>query len=212
MAAVNLSGDNEFSRHCSRVVPHCPFLGPSARIGALHVRTVHLSGEDLAAESFYALVEETERFRIARRAMKSRTKAALLCHNLILSPPASHEGEPRDLFDWPHYIARLLYTDVGILFGKFWQGEMDVAKDGTALPSPPVSFWSIRSKVERRDVRFFEWTPSLLARHVAAQDDEGHDPHARFGVALTASEMRAKRYYETVMAWARQRLDAEATG
>lgn len=147
----------EIQGYLDSIESFCPFLRPARRKGVLLWSDYEL-GENPQRELFYLGVVHTE---ILRRERKGNL---LLSENLIVR--AAVGG--RDLFDWPHWFLKLLYTKMSVMFGKFWEGEMDTARDGRPIPIPPVNFLSIRSAVKPIDKRFF--TGDLVDIHLESED------------------------------------------
>ena len=208
---LRLDEDDAFARYCQTVTAFCPFLLPSVRAGATYVRRATVNGtsvESLQADLFYMLVAETEHFRLVRRNTLCVRRKALLCLNVVFELPEAADVHCAELLGWPHYLAKLLYTDQAILFGKFHKGEKDFARNGEPLPEPPVNFWSIRSRVENLDRRFFDKTPELTDLHINGSDD-GKNVHAQFGLGveeIAITRMREIGYYEKVLSWGREQL------
>jgi len=204
---VDFSENDPFCEYCSTLTSFCPFLEPAYQQKVLYQDVYQLPAAPLhrlEAEIFYLGVVHTENFRHQRRGLL-HPQQALLCHNLILVP--SSNGERHDgkmLLAWPHYLLKVLYTKVNIMFGKFWEGEREVSRNGQDIPPPPLHFLSIRSGVKSRDPYFFkEKTPQLLDELISGEDD-GHDVHEQIGFqGCTSSieDMRAVDYYSIVRAW-----------
>jgi len=183
--AIRFSSGEPFAQYCSAIATtFCPFLGPSEQLGTLLQTHVHIPAkcEEEANELITcAVIARAEALRKRRRTLSPR-QALLACDNLIISvEPELTQFEGHPLLDWPHYLAKSLYTGVGLLFGKFWASENDVSIKGIPIPPPPVSmFISIRSAVRERDARFFDQSPELLQSYLTAIDDGrnvhlGHD-------------------------------------
>ncbi len=135
----------------------CPFLAPAHQSGlvsffrcSLNAGTVEAAQEALTL----ALVVHTEHFRERRRRATGRT-AALLCDNVVVLLPNLRRNQHKAVLELPHWYCKVMYTSDAILFGKFWTGERDIAKDGSPLPIPPLTFVSLRSAVRTLDGRFF---------------------------------------------------------
>ncbi|MEV6731341.1 hypothetical protein [Streptomyces sp. NPDC051364] len=116
---------------------------------------------DIEGALFAAAVVCAERVRILSKGQRGY----LVCENLVV------RGASRRHLDWPHWALKNLYSGVGLMFGKFWEGEEDTSRHGGDLPVPPVTFLSIRPAVRPRDPQFLHNTPVLADTIRDAQDD-----------------------------------------
>ncbi|TYR78271.1 hypothetical protein FZC66_20110 [Priestia megaterium] len=210
----NLQDDqNHFNDYCSAITSFCPFLQPAIQHGALFQQTILLPNTtqlEIEEEIFYNAVMQVERFRNQRKLTASREKKLLLCYNLIFIPPTSQDAINGEKYiTWPHYLLKLLYTKVGIMFGKFWLGEEGISRDGRSIPSPTCTFISIRSVVKNRDPYFFEKTPELVNSLIESIDD-GRNVHNELGLQRINFEsldsMRCSDYYSKVKRWGNEIL------
>jgi len=156
----------------------CPYLTPSSERGATRYTTLKSqtsSLEDAEKIIFASSLALTELLRARRATAGSRgVRPPLLCENALFVFPNIADESWKCLLDWPHWVLKFRYTEVGILFGKFVKGGIEQARDGRRqLPSPPCSFISVRESVRARDPQFFTrgaWLlPALEASHDSGQ-------------------------------------------
>jgi hypothetical protein len=204
----------------------CPFVEPAQEEGILLVSEYYLKENDaqsLEEAIFYTGVLHTELLRKERRVQKTRKSHDLFSENILFHLPENAEVVGPELFAWPHWLLKLLYTKVSIMFGKFWEGEQDASRDGREIPVPPNNFLSIRSAIKPIDVRFFMKAPQLTDEYVHSCDSgesvfdqvvgieapkaiikaESLDPLQVTGelfVQLVA-EMRTTRFYAKLRLW-----------
>ncbi|MFF8566600.1 hypothetical protein ACF06N_16750 [Streptomyces albidoflavus] len=158
----------DVARYLERMSVHCPYLAPSAE-RELTTWTVYQAAGDrdaVEAELFHACAREAERLRTLLR----RPYGLLRCENVVLLgevPGVSH----RDLFAWPHWALKNLYSSVGIMFGKFCAGEEEDTRSGARTPAAPVSFLPVRAAIRRRDPYFLRAEPDLATALATAHDD-----------------------------------------
>jgi len=137
----------------------CPYIEPSATKECTAYSVVHSDTRDkdeaerIVFASGYALCELLRRKRSHH---SSGQRAPLLCENVLFLFPHIDEALGKELLGWPHWVLKCRYTQLGILFGKFWKNARETAKDGRDLPVPPCHFISVRESVRARDPRFFE--------------------------------------------------------
>lgn len=173
---IKFSSGQPFAKYCSAIAEtFCPFLAPAEQLGSLFQTPIHIPAKSAAEANeliTYAVVARAESLRRWRRDATPR-QALLACDNLVFSLEpelAGMVGHP--LLDWPHYLGKSLFTEVGLLFGKFWATEVDVSVSGIPIPPPPVPmFISIRSAIRERDARFFDGSPELLQAYLNSIDD-----------------------------------------
>ncbi|MGH8929331.1 MAG: hypothetical protein ACRDZO_01515 [Egibacteraceae bacterium] len=162
-------------------------------------------GTAVEEEIFSLGVIHTEAFRLKRRG-NGAGERVLLCDNLVLAPAHPDTGwHGQELLAWPHWVLKCLYTRVGVMFGKFWAGEVAAARNGLEIPSPPCDFLSIRSAVKAKDPRFFTKAEDLVDDLVTA-NDTGQNVHKPFTTLdpadFTLESLHQIRYYDIVRAWA----------
>lgn len=162
--------------YCRSIGEHyCPYVMPALQQKVLYFTEYRCVGENLTylqQKLFYTGLLHTELLRQERVQQKTKLKAALLCENVVFHLGTNGESiDGRELFDWPHWCLKILYTEVGILFGKFWQGEEDFTRDGRSIPKPPCHILSIRSAVKAVDHRFFQKAPDLHPEFEQSRDD-----------------------------------------
>ena len=152
----------------------CPYIGPSTKSNAMRNTVYELDeSEGLEASIFYLGFLHTEIMRDARFKDPSRV-AVLSCDNLIFRFQSEETVDGRALFAWPHWLLKIHYTEVGVLFGKFWLGEQEESKAGVPIPPPPYHILSVRSAIIKRDPKFFQKAPGLLG-DLLESDDDGRD-------------------------------------
>lgn len=128
------------------------------------------AAEQIIFACAYAL---TELLRTKRRSDTRKTRAPLLCENVLFIFPylGDDEAVGKALLAWPHYVLKSKYTQLGILFGKFGKNAQEISREGRHLPVPPCHFISIRENVPAKDLQFFQKTDWLLPALESAQDD-----------------------------------------
>ena len=137
----------------------CPYIEPSATKECTTYTVVHSDtnkkeeAEGIVFASGYALCEL---LRQKRSLLSSGQRAPLLCENVLFLFPHIEDALGKELLGWPHWVLKCRYTQLGVLFGKFWKSARETAKDGRDLPVPPCHFISVRESVRARDPRFFE--------------------------------------------------------
>lgn len=137
----------------------CPYIEPSIAKSSTTYTVVCSDTEDrgVAEEiifaSGYALCEL---LRSKRVRSVSGQRAPLLCENVLFLFPHIDDALGKELLGWPHWVLKCRYTQLGILFGKFWKNARETSKDGRDLPIPPCHFISVRESVRAKDPRFFE--------------------------------------------------------
>ncbi|MCZ2526980.1 DUF6875 domain-containing protein [Streptomyces sp. HB2AG] len=158
----------DISDYVQQMTAHCPYLAPSLRQG-LTAWTVYRADGDaeaVQAELFHAGVRAAEWLR----PLLNRPHGLLRCENIVLLgsvPGARH----REVMAWPHWALKNLYGPVGVMFGKFYEGEEEVTAAGARIPAAPASFLPVRAAVRNRDPHFLRATPDLAAALAAAEDD-----------------------------------------
>lgn len=140
-------------------VNFCPYIEPSMTRECTTYTVVHSNTKDketaerIVFASGYALCEL---LRNKRLLFSSGQRAPLLCENVLFLFPNVDDALGKELLGWPHWVLKCRYTQLGVLFGKFWKNAHEEAKDGRDLPIPPCHFISVRESVRARDPRFFE--------------------------------------------------------
>ncbi|MFI8515011.1 DUF6875 domain-containing protein [Streptomyces sp. NPDC085460] len=154
-----------------RTTAHCPYLGPSVERGLTSWTVYGVDGDAGAveAELFHAGAAAAERLRPLIR----QPHGFLRCENVVLLGETPGVGH-RALLAWPHWALKNLYGPVGIMVGKFHEGEEEISAAGDRLPAAPVSFLAVRAAVRRRDPRLLRSTPDLAAA-LGVADDDGRD-------------------------------------
>jgi hypothetical protein len=189
----------------------CPFVKPAAAHGVLTFsdytadELAAISGGDVAAGLFYISVVHTERLRQRRLALwqsGQAASAALICDNLaVVGSEALDWRADKDIVDWPHYLLKSLYSEVGLMFGKFWTSEQGTSLDGRPIPTTPATFLSIRSAIRLRDPALLRKQTDFadLIRHAA--EDRQDVLGQRIGIQRkdAAAQLLAKGNYYTLL-------------
>lgn len=158
----------DITGYVQRMTAFCPYLAPSLARGHTTWTVYRAVGDAAAveAEIFHAGVQAAERVRF----FLLRSHESWRCENVVILgevPGTRH----RDVMAWPHWALKHLYGPVGLMFGKFYEGEEEMTGAGTRIPAAPVSFLPVRAAVRRRDHRFLGATPALAAALATASDD-----------------------------------------
>ena len=176
----------------------CPFIRPSTRAQSMRTSVYELSGvgDRVELSMFYLGLLHTEILRRTRFQAPPR-RAVLACENLIFRFDGEDQVDGESLFAWPHWLLKTRYTNVGVMFGKFWLGEEADSRLGQPIPAPPYHILSIRSAVIKRDPQFFHKAPGLLG-DLLTSDDDGRDIMGlnELPVALPESEWTATMVQE----------------
>jgi len=173
--STDLTGRPAFMEYANKIGDgFCSFVQPAQQKSVLFFSEYELKAlelEDLQAAIFCLGFIHTELLRKGRRQQTTRMLHDLFCENTIfyLSPEVKIGGP--ELFGWPHWLLKLLYTKFSILFGKFWKDEQDTSRSGRAIPPPPDHFLSIRSAIKPTDARFFSLAPQLTGIYLTSCDD-----------------------------------------
>lgn len=149
----------------------CPYLRKSSQLGLTKYTEYDLIGlGDWEELSFsYALIHSEILRR--NRQKESGTKKILMCENLLFKVGEKDIVQREMFFQWTHWALKTLYTEKGLLFGKFWPEEQIHSIGGDLIPDPPLIFLSIRSTVGDADAKFFDIAPKLMDSHKSATDD-----------------------------------------
>ncbi|EOO08756.1 hypothetical protein [Bacillus cereus] len=215
---VKFTNDDNFSKYSLEISDKfCPYLKPAEKNNVLHLTEYKLSGnhmEELQEEIFYYGVIHTEELRRFRQNNKNSPKGILICENLkFISPPMFNEIDGEELFSWPHWLLKILYTKSGVMFGKFWIGEKTISRSGDKIPEPPCHFLSIRSVIKERDPYFFSKAPELLPQLIHSIDngENVHTPLLPAGCDIFSMEsMKKYKYFSIVLCWAQEQLNRKA--
>jgi hypothetical protein len=198
----------------------CPFIASSVAQDVLAFsdytldELTEIGRGDPAAGLFYVGVVHAERLRQRRMTFwraDQPAPAALICDNLTLVDSETLSWRSaKDIVDWPHYLLKWLYSEVGLMFGKFWTNEEGRSLKDRPIPTTPVTFLSIRSAVRLRD-------PALLKEQTEFADlirdaeDDGQDMLARrIGVPGhgASAELLARGNYFTLAKEAMQLMQS----
>lgn len=209
---IKFNESNIFSRYCAEIADgFCPFLSSAEEQEVLFASYYDLNGNsisDLQENMFYCGIIEIERFRQFRKECLNNRERNLACQNIIFEFSQKFDGlDGKKLFGWPHYLLKVLYTQVGIMLGKFWIKEKDVGRNGLEIPEPPCYFLSIRSVVKSRDSLFFNEDKFLLPALLESKD-KGQNVH-KFLLpkecdVSSAESMRKHHYYQHVKDWVKR--------
>jgi hypothetical protein len=156
----------------------CPFLRPAIDKGLCKFVTYDIASHSLEGAQeflFCAGLVHTDHMRATRRDLGKLSY--LYCENVILATSDQVSKVGKDLFAWPHWCLKTLYTKSSVLYGKFWIGEKDNSKDGRPIPEPVQHFLSVRSAIKAKDARFFEKAVELK-NDFEQGEDTGEDPLA----------------------------------
>ncbi|MFF2352339.1 hypothetical protein ACFVVL_21455 [Kitasatospora sp. NPDC058115] len=121
------------------------------------------------AELFHAGVQAAEWIR----PLASRPHGTLACENVVMLGQCT-DADHHELLAWPHWALKNLYSQTGIMFGKFVQGVVETGRDGRSIPPAPFSFLPVRVAIRPLDPNFLTNTPDLAAT-VAEAVDDGRD-------------------------------------
>jgi len=84
-------------------------------------------------------------------------------------------GKEKAVLSWPHWLCKYLYSQKGIMFGKFWIGEKNLCSNMEMMPIPTKNFISIRNFFNHRDLKLLseEWQKKIIEDLRASVTDEG---------------------------------------
>ena len=205
---------NEYDRYCFDIADrHCPFLEPAIQRNVVYATQYKISGNNLDEINEYAFwiaVAHIE-FMLELRGQLADDCGSLYCENVIFEIQGKCEPKAGErLLPWPHWILKLLYTPCNILVGDFWKGEISKNNSDESIPVPPVQFFSLRSGVKQKDIRFFKGTPNLLPKFVTANSSD-KSPLDAWEIPIRAIkkhdlyELRGK--YAALKNWSKNELD-----
>jgi hypothetical protein len=167
----NFSGFREYMAEVSS--NFCPFIEPSMTANGTTYTVVSsdIRDRDFAEKIIFACgYAFSEILRFRRTQPFSGNRVPLLCENILFLFQHVDDGAGKALFGWPHWVLKCRYTQLGILFGKFWKGASETSKDGRNLPVPPCHLLSIRESVRAMDPQFFEHAEWLRPSLELSQD------------------------------------------
>jgi hypothetical protein len=202
--------DSKFVDYCAKVTRFCPFINPSINKNVLFQERILLEGlteSEIEAEIFFISLLHVEEFRDLRKKLEP-DKQLLLCFNLIFYTNNFEDIDGDRVFLWPHYLLKLIYTEVGIMFGKFWVGEQGISRSGTPIDVPDCDFISIRSAIKNKDPYFLSKVPDLEDTLLESFDD-GRDVLEKIsltksGILDISPESRTK-LYQSIVLWAKNK-------
>jgi hypothetical protein len=150
----------------------CPFLLPSYHNKLMYCTEYNINNMTFPEQKRFVFASglvHTVLFRKERMIEKSHKNKLLVCENIFFSTNNKVDGQ--ELFAFPHWFLKLLFTKKSILFGKFWKGERAKSKNGRLIPIPSFHFLSIRSAIKPNDEHFFKLTPELTEFYMDSDDD-----------------------------------------
>lgn len=163
-----LAGFPEYLQAVSR--EFCRYIEPSATRQDTTYTVIRSDTADFETAERIVFVTSYLLTELLRQ--QRRNRPGLFCENVLFELPRIDEARGKELLGWPHWVLKCRYTEMGILFGKFWKNARENSKGGTPLPVPPYHFISIREPIRSKDPQFFEkaeWLRSVLE----ASDDKG---------------------------------------
>ncbi|SHF33987.1 hypothetical protein SAMN05444392_11615 [Seinonella peptonophila] len=207
-----------FAEYCKVISDtFCPFLKPAEKANVLFATEYKVNADDLAGiqeTMFYYGVMHVEALRRFRYQNRNSSKGILACDNVIFVLDDKFHGiDGQALFSWPHWLLKVLYSQVGVMIGKFWIGEKINGRNGLAIPEPPCHFFSIRSVIKERDPYFFTKAPQLLSQIIQSTDSLAnvHKSLLPNGCNLDFASMMKHDYYQIVLEWGRKEWEKKGT-
>lgn len=210
---VHLDDDTAFSKYCNEIgAKYCPYFITSGKhsvlfrydLDLMHIGTIEAAQEELVLNSIILI----EKLRLSR--MKSTPKIGLLtCYNLCFVVNGVLQNEIEEIINWPHWILKCLYTEIGLMFGKFWIDEKLIGKLGDNISSPPINFLSIRSAIKPKDPYFLD-DNKLIMKKMLQSYDKMQNVHKQFNIDFNEStkidELRNIHYYQTLKKWSEKQI------
>jgi TRAP-type mannitol/chloroaromatic compound transport system permease small subunit len=154
----------------------CPFLKPAIDKKLCKFLTYNIATHSLIDAQeflFCAGLMHTASLRLARK--EHGRYGYLYCENAILVTSEAVTSIGSELFAWPHWCLKTLYTKSAVVYGKFWIGEEDTARDGRPIPAPSVHLLSVRSAIKAKDGRFFK-KAAMLRDDFEQSKEANEDP------------------------------------
>ncbi|MGE1164477.1 hypothetical protein ACQJ0Y_14510 [Peribacillus simplex] len=164
---------NNVSVYLKEMEKLCPYINPAKISNRITNKGIYIPEKDklsIERRIFWESVEGVEEFRKNRQELDNHGKL-LLNTNIFFT---FEHGILNNILDWPHFLLKLLYTKVGIVFGKFHVGAKKRNELEGGLPSPPYTHLAIRSALKKKDSRFFSKAPYLL-NNMLENEDNGMD-------------------------------------
>jgi hypothetical protein len=123
--------------------------------------------------------------RFALSVLRSRQQAPSIpvCANIGFEWDSTSRSTCVDLMVKAHWSLKATFATRQVMFGKFWQGQSRVGKNGTVIVPPPADFISIRSSVPRIDANNFFTGQETL------REDFRHRHHADDHINQIISEI-----------------------
>lgn len=207
---IKFSHDDLFSSYCKTISEtFCPYLKPSEQKQVLYATRYKLNGDtidDIQENIFYYGVLHTELLRQERKNQIDKRKKLLICENVLFDIPKDFDHHAEQLLSWAHWMLKQLYSQVGIMIGKFWTYEQIPSRKGEDIPPPPDHFLSIRSAIKSSDPYFFE-SDDLLLEELLHSEDKDQNVHAALLPSScdihNLSSMKKHEYYQIVYNWAK---------
>lgn len=167
-----LQNNESFNSYIGEIADKfCPYISPSEKNDLIKYTLVGLESsnkEEAESTIFFAAYLLTLLFRQRR---SSSANPFLVCENLVFKLPKSIESEVEEMISWPHWILKSSFTEVGVMFGKFWKNEDGTSRKGRDIDKPTESFISIRSAIKSIDPYFFSKAPELIDVLKKSYDD-----------------------------------------
>ena len=183
----------------------CPYIAPSHSRGLLHFEHHHIDADDVGSAITICLQITNARvaeFRSARFQL-SIPDQKLLCYNLTFEfTESSVAKQSETVLAWVHWLLKLVYCSVNVMFGKFWLSQKFIAHNGQLIPPPPMDFLSIRSGIKAIDPhKFFTFNPELKSLALLGTDDQS-DPLATILGEGALEPTNAEQMFRDLQKWA----------
>lgn len=208
---LSLNDSDSFIEYCKVVKDDfCPFIAPSFLNNLMYSSKYNIkdilagdSLEDLSESIFYISLLHVELFRKKRNELLGQDKF-LLCDNVILTGDHDFTSDQlRQVLSWSHWILKTLYSPVGIMFGKFWRGEVDFTQySKTPIPIPQVTFISIRSAIKPRDSQFLDGQPTLSNLILSSNDNSEYVHPIELDLS-SFDTLKKSFYYSKAKEWSK---------
>jgi hypothetical protein len=169
------SSNLEYEKYLVEIAQnHCPFLEPSRKENKM-AHSHYIFQSRLPIQEMLSLaILHTE---LSKTDSLNNNLGYLTCENLLFDSSCDITQETwKWMFDWVHWFMKVLYTDSGWVFGKFWKGEKILDKNQKEIISPPVNLFSIRKGIhpeyskKSNDLRFFELKSPELKKYFLDRD------------------------------------------
>lgn len=187
---------------------HCRSLIRARAADVLSFRRVSITARTVGEaqkQVFGECLLETETLRQQRQTLH-KDAASWICNNVIIDLPDSLYTDREAILSWPHWLLKLLYCRVEVMYGKFWVGQELLGTNGIAIPPPPMNFISMRAAVPKVDaIKFFSAAPHLRAL-AENSHDYGQDVLLQLlNLPRPASDSFAlDQYFQAALDWAKE--------